>query len=601
MHKFSIYLLILVFLSAIDSSATEVIHIKHSKDDITSTVREAIANAKGKDVKLVFEKGVYKFLPDYALSRYSFITNHGNGYKYVAFRFENFESVKVEGNGSEFIFHGRIAPFQFDNCKNIEVKNLIVDWDIPFVFEAEVLKVNKEGSWYDIKPLNEGHSWSFVNNKIIFPNIDGFNFQELGHTHCFDPNTKSTFYGSWNLHPNPEKVEDLGNGVYRFHEKLKKYPPVGAIMASKGGKSENRYAPAFQVVNSKNITYDKVVVHHALGMAFLFERSENIKILNSGVYTRDGSSRFISSTADATHFANCKGDILIENCRIEGMLDDGTNVHGTYVSVDEIIDEYTVRIALQHFEQLGFQFADVGDDIWFIQKPSPQRGVVNEVVKAKFINEKYTELTFKYKLPKTLSIDDILENKTWNPVFTMRGCRVTKHRARNAMIKTPLKIVIEDNYFSSDMSSIGLRGETFKWYESGAVEDVVIRNNHFVDVAHGGADHAVLWISPVLGDGFSQDEIYDRNILFENNTIEGFNNRIVWADRLEGLVFRGNTILQTKTREALYPDAPLFEFRNSKDTKIINNTYKGDVKVHIKADKISNKSLKVKRNKGIKK
>ena len=600
-NRFSKYIFSLLFLVTLNSYATEIINIKHTHEDITSTVREAIENAKEKDIKIVFEKGVYKFLPKYALSKFSFITNHGNGYKHIAFRFEDFDSVDIEGNGSEFIFHGRIAPFQFENCKEISVKNVTVDWDIPFIFEAEVLNVNEKEKWFDVKPLVDGYSWAFKDNQISFPNIDGFSFHELGHAHCFDPKTKSTFYGAWGLHLNPEKVEKLENGVYRFHQKLKHYPPIGSIIASKGEKELNRYAPAFQTMNSKNVTYDNVVIHHALGMAFLFERTEDIKIINSGVYTRDGSNRYISSTADATHFANCKGDILIENCRIEGMLDDGTNVHGTYVTVDEVVNEYTVRIALQHFEQLGFQFADVGDDIWFIQKPSPTRGVVNEVVKAKFINATYSELTFKNKIPGNLTKNDILENKTWNPTFTIRGSTVTKHRARNLMIKTPKKVIIENNTFSSDMSSIGFRGETFKWYESGAVEDVIIRNNHFIDCAHGGAEHAVLWVSPKLNKRFNQDEIYDRNIVFENNTIETFNNRIVWADRLDGLVFRKNIIKQTNTGETLYPNAPLFEFQNSKNLEIKKNTYIGNVSEHIKTDNTSKENLKLKKNKGINK
>jgi len=593
------FLFTVLFLQISTSNATEIINIKHTTEDITPIVREAINCAKEKDIKIIFEKGVYTFLPEYAHTKYSFITNHGNGYKSIAFRFEDFNAIEIEGNGSEFIFHGRIAPFQFENCKNIKVQNISIDWDIPFIFEAEVITTNKQEKWMDVKPLKEGLSWEFKNNQISFPNIDGFNFHELGHTHCFDPKTKSTFYGSFGLHLNPTKVEKLKNGVYRFHQKLKKYPPVGAIIASKGEKELNRYAPAFQTQNCKNVVYNKVIIHHALGMGFLFERTEGIKILNSGVYTKEGSNRYISSTADATHFANCKGDILIENCRIESMLDDGTNVHGTYVKVDEVLDDYTVRIALHHFEQMGFQFADTGDEVWFIQKPSPKRGVVNEVVKAEFINEKYTELTFKNKIPSTLSKDDILENKTWNPVFTMRGCRITKHRARNAMIKTPLKIVIEDNYFSSDMASIGLRGETFKWYESGSVGDVTIRNNHFVDCTHGGTDHPILWVSPKLNKGFNQTEIYDSNIVFENNIIEGFNSRIIWADRLDGLIFKNNTIKQTKLSKPMYPDSPLFDFINSKNIVLSNNTVEGFTEnISVKADKNSEKTVKTKNNKG---
>ncbi|MEN8703402.1 MAG: right-handed parallel beta-helix repeat-containing protein [Polaribacter sp.] len=599
MKKILLLFFTVLFLQAFNSNATEIIEIKHSSGDITATVRKAINSAKTKNIKIVFEKGIYNFLPEYAHSRFSFITNHGNGYKKVAFRFDDFKGIEIEGNGSEFIFHGRFAPFQFENCKNIKVENISIDWDVPFIFEAEVIATNMQENYMDVKPLKEGLSWKFINNQISFPNIDGFNFHELGHTHCFNKKTKSTFYGSFGLHLNPTKVEKLERGVYRFYQKLKKYPSVGAILAAKGGKDLNRYAPAFQTQNCKNVVYDKVIIHHALGMGFLFERTEEIQILNSGVYTKDGSNRYISSTADATHFANCKGAILIENCRIESMLDDGTNVHGTYVKVDKIIDEYTVRIALHHFEQMGFQFAETGDEVWFIQKPSPKRGLVNEVVKAEFINEKYTELTFKNKIPKTLSKNDVLENKTWNPIFTMRGCRITKHRARNAMIKTPLKIVIEDNYFSSDMASIGLRGETFKWYESGAVKDVTIRNNSFVDCAHGGTDHPVLWVSPKLNKGFSQTEIYDSNIVFENNIIETFNNRIVWADRLDGLIFRNNTIKQTKVSKAMYPDSPLFDFINSKNIVLTNNVIKGFTEdIVVKADKFSEKTLKIKNNKG---
>ncbi|MDX6746942.1 right-handed parallel beta-helix repeat-containing protein [Polaribacter sp. PL03] len=598
-----ILLVFLIVLSTISfSNATEIIHIKHTTKDITPIVREAINCAIEKEIKIVFEKGIYTFLPEYAHTKFSFITNHGNGYKSIAFRFEDFYAIEIQGNGSEFIFHGRMAPFQFENCKNIKVENLTIDWDIPFIFEAEVLATNKKESYIDVKPFTDGYSWKLKEEKISFPNIDGFSFDELGHTHCFDPKTKSTFYGSFGLHLKPDKVEKLKNGVYRFYEKLPKYPPVGAILAAKGGKELNRYAPAFQTQNCKDVVYNKVIIHHALGMGFLFERTENIKVINSGVYTRDGSNRYISSTADATHFANCKGEVLVENCRIEGMLDDGTNVHGTYVKVDEILNEYTVRIALHHFEQMGFQFAGQGDEVWFIQKPSPKRGVVNTVVKAEFINEKYTELTFKNKIPLSLSKDDILENKTWNPVFTMRGCRVTKHRARNAMIKTPLKVVIEGNYFSSDMSSIGLRGETSKWYESGAVGEVIIRNNHFVDCAHGGTNHAILWVSPKLNKKFNQTEIYDRNIIFENNIIEGFNSRIVWADRLDGLVFRNNTIKQTTNYPNQFPKAPLFDFYNSKNIELTNNKVEGfKDNITVKSDKVSEKTLEVNKNKGFKK
>ena len=592
--------LLLLFIAVLPLSlkAKQTIHIKNTDKDVTSLIRSAIQKSTDKDLLIVFDKGIYKFMPEFALERYSNIANHTNGFKKVIFRLEGFAKVEIEGNGSEFIFHGLEAPFQFDNCKNVTIKNLSIDWDIPFTFQALVLSVNEKEGWRDVKPYTKGYSWKLVDGKILFPNIDGYNYEDLGHSFSFDPKTKDVFHGAAGLHTNPTKVEQRPDGVLRFYETMKKYPPVGSVTASKGEKGENRYAPAIQIQNSSNVVIDKVIIHHALGMGFLFERTENIKILNSGIYAKEGTDRFITSTADATHFANCKGDVLIENCRFEGMLDDGTNVHGTYVKVNEKLDDYTVRIALQHDQQKGITFAGLGDEVWFIQQPNPNRGQVNEVTEVNYINETYTDLKFKNKLPANLGVNDILENKTWNPTFTMRGCTISKHRARNMMLKTPKKIIIEGNYLSSDMSSIGFKGETYSWYESGAVEDVIIRNNHFFNCALGAAEHAVLWIAPTLGKTFDQKQIFDRNITFENNFIETFDNRIVWADRLDGLNFKNNTIKQTSGLKQLYPNAYLFDFTNSKNINISGNTYQGKAINFIKVDDESKSSLKSGNNKG---
>jgi len=599
--KYISQVIIFCLLISCNSKSIEVINIAYSEGDMTTTVREAIENAKGKDVKLVFEKGIYTFKTDYAIGKYMVVTNHGNGFKKIIFNFEGFNSVQIEGNGSEFIFRGQTAPFLFDGCKNINVKNLTLDWDIPFSFQGDVIAINKDENYYDLKPYTKGYSWKLKKGQIQFPGINNFNFSSLGSSLSHNKETKAIDYGAWDQNLITNYVEKLPNGNLRFHDKnMKKFPRVGSVFQSKGDKVNNRYAPAFLVKNSKNIEFNNVVIHHALGMGFLFERSENINILNSGIYIREGSDRVISIIADATHFANCKGDILIENCRLEGMYDDGTNVHGTYVEVNKVIDTKTVRVTLKHHQQMGFEFAGIGDDIWFIKNPNPQRTGENRVSAVKIINDIYTDLSFENELPSDLKTGDILENKTWNPNFTMRGNTIRDHRARNIIIKTPKKIIIEDNDLSSMMSSIMLRGETFFWFESGNVEDVIIRNNRFVHCAYGGAEHAILKVSPRLGKTFDSTITYDRNIQFINNTIETFDNRIVWADRVDGLIIKGNTIKQTTTEKPQYPNAYMFDLINCKDVEISNNTYYGNSTNTIKTDTISKTTLNVKNNKGFK-
>ncbi|WP_282122100.1 alpha-1,3-galactosidase-related protein [Algibacter mikhailovii] len=593
--------LILFLIASKLLSATEVIEFKHQDGDMTLKVREAIEKSKDKDIKLIFEKGVYSFRSDYALGKFLYITNHGNGFKKIVFNFSGFNSVEIDGQGSEFMFHGTIAPFVFEDCQKIKVTNLTVDWDIPFVFQADVLAINKEEGYMDVKPYTEGFSWNLSKGRIIFPGIDNFEYNSLGSTLPHNKETKAIDYGAWDMHLNPEYVEKLPKGNLRIHQKhMKHLPRVGTVLNSKGDREKDRYAPAFLARRSKHIDFDNVIIHHALGMGFLFERCEDINIVNSGVYIREGSDRMISSTADATHFANCKGNVLIENCRIEGMYDDGTNVHGTYVEVIKVINEKTVQVALKHFEQMGFQFADKGDAVWFIQQPNPQRGSEGIVESVYVINERFREITFSENVPPNLKAGDILENKTWNPVFTMRGNVIRDHRARNIIIKTPKRIVIEDNDLSSMMSSIMLRGETFFWFESGNVEDVIIRNNRFEHCAYGGPEHAVLKVSPRLGKTFDQTMQYDRNIVFENNTIKTFDNRIVWADRVDGLIINNNTIKQTDNEKQQFPDAPLFDLEHCLNVEIMNNTYDGNCENSLKADTVSRKTLKIKKNKGFK-
>lgn len=600
--KFSIGVSILMLLMVFTVSAKEIIEIKHAEGDMTSIVRSAIENAKDKDIQLVFEKGIYAFSGNYAIGKYLYITNHGNGFKKIVFNFEGFNSIEIKGQGSEFIFHGAVAPFVFEDCTNISVTNLTIDWDIPFAFQGDVMAINKEESYIDIKPYTKGFSWELRKGKIIFPAIDGFEYANLGSTLPHNKETKAVDFGAWDMHLEPNYVEKIKGDQLRLHQKsIRHFPRVGAVLNSKGNRELDRYAPAFLTRRSKNVLFDNVIIHHALGMGFLFERTDGINILNSGVYIREGSDRVISATADATHFANCKGNILIENCRIEGMYDDGTNVHGTYVEVDKVLGPKKVRVALKHFEQMGFQFAGKGDEVWFIKNPNPQRASEGVVSSVDVVNEKYIDLTLETNLPSDLKQGDILENKTWNPVFTMRGNIIRDHRARNIIIKTPKKIVIENNDLSSMMSSIMLRGETFFWFESGNVEDVLIRNNRFVHCAYGGAEHAILKVSPRLGRTFDQAGLYDRNIVFENNSIETFDNRIIWADRLDGLIVRGNSIKQTFTEKQQYPEAYMFDLVNCKNVEIYKNSYQGNCEKILRADEVSKKTLTFKKNKGFKK
>lgn len=150
------------------------------------------------------------------------------------------------------------------------------------------------------------------------------------------------------------------------------------------------------------------------------------------------------------------------------------------------------------------------------------------------------------------------------------------------------------------MSSIFFRGETHFWFESGGVTDVLIQNNTFEYCAYSGAEHAILNITPRLGQTFDQSQLFDRNIRFENNTIHTYGNRIVMADRVDGLTIKGNKIVKTDQGPNLYPDAPIVELINSQNVRVEGNSYEGDAEKIIKADEKSLSTLVLDKFKGFK-
>lgn len=600
MHRRILGIAILATLSPHLLDSKESIRLTFSPDrgDSTPAVRQALEQVEARDVTLVFEPGRYLFKGDYATEAYLAVTNHDNGLKRIIFNLDRFDSVKIEGNGAEFVFRGQVLPFFLKGCKKVEISRLSINWDIPFYFQATVQRINPAEGWMDLDPFVKGFSWAVRDGQLLFPDLDGFSYSEPGETLSFDPKQKRVAHGAWDFHLNPQKVEPLPDGRLRLYSNPKRFPDEGTVIVSKGKMGENRYAPAIYGLQSSNIQLHHIIIHHALGMGFLFERCDGITLSDCEVIVPQGSPRLVSTLADATHFCNCKGNILVEDSRFQHMLDDGTNVHGAYVMIDDVLNPRQVRVELKHFQQLGFRFADPGDEIWFINAPDPSRSTTGTVAAVEQLNERFSILTFGKPLPGDLQPGDLLENKTWNPSFTMRGCTIKDHRARGVVLKTPLPVVIENNFFSSMMSAVFLRGESWFWFESGSVEDVLIQNNHFEYCAYSGNEHAVLRVTPRLGDHFDESIPYDRNIRFMNNHVRTFGNRIVWAERVDGLQILGNSITQTRDAPVLYPGTPMIDLTYCRDTTIEGNAYEGTNFHSISCDAASGGTLTARNNEG---
>lgn len=571
-----------LFFGSCRGSSTTTINLEgqiKSGDTITLFIRQLLENSPKKDVVFQFPKGKYYFTPEGMYTMEHKITNHENGDKNIAFNLSGYKNVEIRGGGSEFIFSGPILPFLIMDTEGAIVSDCTLDWDIPFFLQGEIVGSNPKKGYWDVELETDGYDFSFDGGDIKFPNQYGFVYEYIGESLVFDKLNRSPIYeaNKYDMHRRSSpKIELLDENTFRITEKLKAYPPVGEMVTFKGAHGENRYAPAFHAIGSVNVEVRNVDVHHALGMGFIAEKCDGVVLDDFNTCLREGSGRLLSVTADATHFCNCRGDVVLENCLFENMLDDGTNVHGTYMKIDSIMSTHTLRASFGHFQQAGFNFAGKGDQIWLIIAPQPDRTSVVEVEKYVALSDTEVEITFKNVLPKGLKGGDLLENKSWNTDnFIMRNCVVRNHRARNIVLKTAGGALIEGNKFHSMMASILLRAESFFWYESGANNNVVIRNNEFSNCTYGGGNQGVLFISPRLGKQFNDTTAVDRDITFENNIIDTFDNKVVQAFRVENLIVRGNKITINRDLKPFNPNTPIIFVKDCINPLIENNVIEG--------------------------
>lgn len=544
--------------------------------DMTPFIRNLLDKLdEEENVRILFPRGTYHFHPELAFGKYHAVTNHDNGYRYFAFPLVGYRNIEIDGAGSEFIFHGQIIPFLVEKSHGVTLRNFTVDWQMPFTLEGRIVARDTVRSTIEIEIPDEfGHVCE--NGKLIMRG-EGWEERTLGENIVFDPRTMATAYRSDDYYiPKPDNfdipVEELSPGRYELRTRfVRALPPVGTVLTFKGLFSRNRHSPAIHATASSDLLVEDVTIHHAGGMGLIAEKTENVTVRRMRVTLRKGSPRMITTTADATHFCNCRGLVLIEDCLFENMLDDASNVHGTYVRIVEVPDSNQVIARINHPQQAGYDFAGSGDSLNVVDGETLLPRASLRVVGTERINQHYVKISFDRNIRDRLRIGDGLENMSWYPELIFRRNIVQNNRARSILVSTPCKVVIEDNVFSSMMSAILFEGDMDHWYESGAVRDVLIRRNQFLDGTYGGADFPTIFINPHqrrLVPGHP----YERNIRIEDNLFRTFNEQLLRAKSVGGLVFQRNTIEKSETYKP-YNQLPTVDIRDSERVVIRDNRY----------------------------
>ncbi len=571
-----------------------------SRDDATVAVLTAVESLeKSGSQRLSFEKGTYHFYPEMAQEQFVYISNHNDQLSRVAFPLKDIDGLTIDGNGSTFIFHGRMIPFLIESCSDLTIKNLTVDFADSFHSEGVVIATNKKESSFDMKISNK-YPYEIRNGQLTF--IKPYYSHSMGQTMFFDAERREPAYKtelcavvtSKRLKPNYSPFEykykqdkndayikefgkesqvvakELSKGVVRISGQRKEMPEVGMVLVMKGEQGINRFAPAFKANDVTNFCAEGVIVHHAAGMGFLFENCEDVDLHNCAVEPSNG--RMISTTADATHFVGCRGEVSLRGCTFTNQLDDAMNVHGTYQEVMNVVDDYTIGVRAGHYQQLGFQLARCGDEVGLVRiEDSFHHYNKLTVESSRMVNGRYWLITFKEKIPSNIQAGDLVENLSAYPDVLVEECNISRNRARGVLISTPKSTIVRNNLFHTEMEAILLPVESGLWYESGNAANVTIEGNTFQDCNTSGLDRGVIRLHTDLKNGNTAFS----NIVVKSNIFNHFDNLLLEISNVDGFEFTDNTITKSGDFAPIYSKNPAITVNHSKGVVFKNNRYNG--------------------------
>ena len=527
-------------------------------EDMTEELAKAVETIKaecaGKPAVLVLESGEYDFYPDSANVREYYVSNHDqDNPKRVAVALEGVKNLTLKGESgyANFMMNGRMLPVAMIGCENCKLENIAVDTRVPQITQVEVLENDAENGYitYRIAPYV---NYRIDNGRLV---VYGSNWEITpSWGMAFEGSTKHILYNTSDIWVGTQNVEEVAPRVIRAPWNDARFVP-GTVITM---RSYARPTPGIFVSECKNTTLLNSCVFYAEGMGLLAQMSENLTLDGFRVALREGGDRYFTTQADATHFSGCKGKITSVNGLYEGMMDDAINVHGTYLRVVQRLDDNTLVGRYMHGQAYGFYWGGAGDSVQFVRSDVMEITEGNRVVEiAPYDKEQLAGCKeFKIKFEKPLPADIAngkygIENLEWTPEVYFAGNTIRNNRARGALFSTPKSTLVENNLFDhTSGTAILLCGDCNGWFETGACRDVVIRNNHFVNALTSMFQftNGIISIYPEIPDLASQTKYFHggegKGVVIEDNTFETFDAPIVYAKSLDGLVFRGNKVVQ---------------------------------------------------------
>ncbi|MEI6520156.1 MAG: right-handed parallel beta-helix repeat-containing protein [bacterium] len=437
----------------------------NEQTDTTTAICEAINTAKhlnGKPAVIQFEPGRY-------LCKGGKLNPDGRTHQ-PSFNVANLKNVTIDGNGATLVGTDIARLFIFNNCKNITLKNITVDWNPLPHTSGKVVNVLPKEHAFDITPL-------YPAKPIAGTIVQGIL--------AYNPEKHRLADNGWEIYQTQGERDDdttllTPEGNLRiFQRKDTPLPEIGWNVVV---RHQVYGYDAFVFNKCENVLLEDVTVNAVPGMAVIGWGSRDITIRRIKVIPAgDG---WMSATADAMHFNACRGTITVEDSEFAGMGDDAINIHAMYGLATGRVDDHTLAVARARMHpyydkvRSTWDAPEKGDIIEYSggDEPLLPQGQLTVNSFSQDTEQQRTIIKFKEKLPAGAGENTVLTNISTSPKVRISRCKVHSNRARGFLLQTR-DVVVNDCIFE-DISGAGIQicTDAAEWWESLGSRDVTIKN-----------------------------------------------------------------------------------------------------------------------------
>ncbi len=438
--------------------------------------------------------------------------------------FSGIEGLSIEAEGVLFLCYGWMEILSLENCRNISIRGLSLDYKRKPFSAGQVLDATAE--YVDVRVDSE---FPIVEN-VATPRAE-----------FWDKKAQRMYPHSVDIRENQLLCEQC----LRLYGNFPELPPPENLQVML--PHSMHFRPAILLHLAQDIRLENVSIHSQPGMGIVGHRAHNVVM--EGMRIEPSLGLHLSTNTDATHFTSCSGLLRFAHCHFEGQGDDATNIHNYYYQIKKKISACCYEITLlrsTHAQVLDYP--DPGDRLALVERSSLKELQELQVKAVKCFPEAWkVQIEFDEKLPDGALEELLLANVSRLPRVEFVHSRICHHRARGALIKSRDVLIEGCEIVGSTGTAIHVGAEYF-WYEGVCCTDLTIRNNRIrgCGLGDGQIDGASAIAVTVEAEDKSTVGLHKR-IVIENNDIEVEGDLIgIRISNAEAVLLRGNRIRGTE-------------------------------------------------------